>query len=102
MLFLALKAVIFVAGWWLGRVAIRVARRAGALDRPGAGVALHVALALVVALYWFPELRWAAEHPGAVARALGILALTALPVAGFVLFLRWAHRRAAAQRGERD
>ena len=97
MIFLAVKIVLFALGWWLGRIALRAAARAGGLDHPWAGVVLHAALALIVALYWFPELRWAVANPGAVGRGLGILALTAVPAGGFVLFLRWAHRRAAAR-----
>jgi hypothetical protein len=101
MIFLAIKIALFALGWWLGRIAIRAGERAGAFDHRWAGIGLHAALALIVALYWFPELRWAVENPGLVGRGLGILALTAVPVGGFVLFLRWAHRRAAARDDER-
>ena len=102
MVFLAIKLALFGVGWLLGRAAIRAAERAGALDRGHARTVLHAALAVVVALFWFPELAWAARHPGEVAGALGVLALTALPVGGFVLFLRWAHRRAAARQGGQE
>lgn len=94
MLFPLIKLALFGVGWLVARAAIRAARRAGALDAPAARGVMRAALGLVIGLYWYPELAWAAAHPGAVARGLGYLGLTALPVGGFVLFLRWAHRRA--------
>ncbi|MDT8344704.1 MAG: hypothetical protein RQ752_09765 [Thermohalobaculum sp.] len=101
MLFLILKLAVFGLGWLIGRAAIGAAGRARALDGVRARLIMRGALGLVIALYWYPELGWAVAHPGAVVRALGVLGLTALPVAGFVLFLRWAHRRARRHEGER-
>lgn len=94
MLFAALKFGLFGVGWLLGRVAVRAARRAGALDTRLARGVLRAALAFALWLYWYPEIAWSVRNPAEVARAIGFLGLTAVPVAGFVLFLRWAHRRA--------
>lgn len=93
-----LKLVLFASGWMFCRAAIRAGVRAGAFASHPARLALHAALAVIVALFWYPEIAWAMSHAGAAGRGIGILALTAVPVGGFVLFLRWAHRRARADR----
>ena len=97
-----LKIGLFAAAWLLGRMALRAAERAGSLA--GRRVLLHAALALIIVLFWYPELGWALRHPVEVGRAAWVLVLTAVPVGSFVLFLRWAHRRARqrdAARGRR-
>jgi len=97
-----LKIALFAFGWLMGRAALRAGARAGAFEGGHARLALRAAIACVVVLFWHEEIRWAATHPSAVARGVAVLALTAVPVGAFVLFLRWAHRRAGAQRSERD